>query len=88
MFGGMISKQLQMDEKGRLHIPKEIRNRLGFKSGQVLNGRIEGQSLVVEPALNIFDRLAKSVRCNFTDLEKSLPELRRAAEKQGRREVK
>jgi AbrB family looped-hinge helix DNA binding protein len=88
MFGGMASKQLQMDDKGRLHIPKEIRDRLGLKAGQVLIGRIEGQSLVVEPTVGVFDRLANSARCNFDDLETSLPELRRAAERQGRREVK
>lgn len=76
-----------MDEKGRLHVPKEIRERLGLRVGQTLNGRIEGKSLVVEPASNVFDRLASSVKCNFGSLEEALPELRRAAEKQGRREV-
>jgi AbrB family looped-hinge helix DNA binding protein len=83
----MSSNQLRIDDKGRLQIPKEIRERLGLKAGQVLNGRIEGQSLVVEPAMNVFDKLASSVRCNFGSLEKSLPELRRAAERQGRREI-
>ncbi|MGI0083645.1 MAG: AbrB/MazE/SpoVT family DNA-binding domain-containing protein [Nitrososphaerales archaeon] len=76
-----------MDDKGRLHIPKEIRDRLGLRSGQVLKWRIEGESLVVEPALSVFDRLANSAKCNFGNLEKVLPKLRRAAEKQGRREV-
>jgi len=73
------SNRLQMDEKGRLHIPKEIRDRLGLKAGQVLKGRVEGHALVLEPTTSVFDRLAASVKCNFSDLEESLPELRRVS---------
>lgn len=86
----MTSKnhQLQMDEKGRLHIPREIRDKLGLRAGQILKGRIEGQSLVVEPTTNVYDRLAASVQTDFEDLETSIPELRRIAESRGRKEVK
>lgn len=77
-----------MDEKGRLHIPREIRDKLGLRAGQILKGRIEGQSLVVEPTTNVYDRLAASVQTDFEDLETSIPELRRIAESRGRKEVK
>jgi len=76
-----------MDDKGRLQIPKEIRDQLGLKPGKV-KGRIEGETLVIEPSSNMFDKLASYVKCNFDSLETSLPELRKSAEKQGLNEVK
>ena len=75
----MESELLKVDEKGRLHIPKKMREDLGIKPGQV-KGRMQGQTLVIEPASNAFDRLSNTTKCNFASVEKSLPRLRKAAE--------
>lgn len=82
----MASKAFKMDRKGRILIPKEVRDKLGIKPGQV-SGKIAGQALLIESNSNIFDKLAGLTKCNFQSVEKALPHLRKTAEKQLMREV-
>ncbi len=87
MKSGMKSTHhLKVDEKGRLHIPKEVRQRLGIRTGSV-SGRVEGQALIIEPTSNLFDKLAGVTKFNFDSVERSLPKLRRSAERQALREL-
>ncbi len=39
-----------MSSKGQIVIPKEIRDRLGIKPGTVLNIRVRGKRIILEPA--------------------------------------
>jgi AbrB family looped-hinge helix DNA binding protein len=74
-------RTLKVDEKGRLQIPREVRERLGIKKS--VTARIEENgSLSIEPASNLYDKLASDVTFNFRSVEKSLPDLRKTAEKQ------
>ena len=36
--------------KGQIVIPKEIRDALGIKPGSILNIRVEGKKIIIEPA--------------------------------------
>jgi len=80
-------RSLKVDEKGRLQIPREVREKLGIKKSVTAKIEEDG-SLSIEPASNLYDRLASDVRFNFSSIEKSLPGLRRKAEKQLLKEVR
>ncbi len=41
----------KVSSKGQVVIPKEVRDRLGIKPGTILEVRIEGRRIVLEPAL-------------------------------------
>jgi len=71
---------LNVDERGRLQIPKDVRSKLGIK--QSVKATIEKWIDSREPASNVLERLRSNVRSDFKNLEKSLPSLRKAAEKQ------
>ncbi len=43
-----------MDERGRITIPREIRERLGLKPGEKLLIRVEGDVIVITRASNPF----------------------------------
>lgn len=83
----MPAKNLEMDQKGRIHIPKELRDKLGLKPGRPISGKVEDQTLLIEPQSDIFDRLASLTKCNFESVAKSLPRLRKTAERQLEREI-
>ncbi len=67
-----------MDSKGRIQIPKEIREKLGIRNE--VSATVEDGTITFEPAEHILDRLAKEVRFNFRSVEKDMPKLRKAAE--------
>lgn len=77
---GMETRILKVDEKGRLHLPKEIRDTLGIKNE--VRARIKNGTVTIEPITKIMDRLATQVKFTFRSVEKELPSLRRVAEKQ------
>lgn len=49
----------RVDSKGRLLLPKEVRKRLGLKSGDTLFLRLEGATLRCAKPENPFDGLAR-----------------------------
>jgi len=76
---------LKVDSKGRIQIPKDIRQELGIR--EQVSATIEGGVMKVEPVESILDRLAKSVKFNYSSIESALPKLRKAAERQLRKEL-
>jgi AbrB family looped-hinge helix DNA binding protein len=71
---------LKVDSKGRIQVPKELRQELGI--GKEVSVRIEGGTMTIEPVERLFDRLASEVRFNFKSVATELPRLRKAAEEE------
>jgi AbrB family looped-hinge helix DNA binding protein len=71
---------LKVDSKGRIQIPKDVREELGIK-GEV-SARIEDGTVKIEPVERVLDRLSREVRFNFKGVEEDMPKLRRSAEKE------
>lgn len=71
---------LRVDSKGRIQVPKDIRQELGIR--EEVSAIIKDGVMIVEPVESILDRLAKSVKFNYSSVESAMPKLRRAAEKQ------
>ena len=69
---------LRVDSKGRIQVPKELREQLGIRNQ--VSVKIENGSMTIEPVERIFDRLAGEVRFNFKSIGAELPELRKSAE--------
>ncbi len=42
--------RVKTSSKGQVVIPKEIRDALGIKPGSILNVRVEGKKIILEPA--------------------------------------
>lgn len=82
---GMETRILKVDKKGRLHLPKEVRDTLGITNE--VRARIKNGTVTIEPITEIMDRLAAQVKFTFRSVQKELPTLRRAAEKQLLKEV-
>ena len=70
----------KVDSKGRLQIPKEVREELGIRD--TVSAVVEDGIMTVEPVERIFDRLASEVRFNLRSVVEDLPKLRRAAEEE------
>lgn len=83
---GMETRVLKVDEKGRVHLPKELRVRLGIKNE--VRAKIENGAITMEPITEIMDRLAAEVKFSFKRVEKALPSLRRAAQEELLTEVR
>ncbi len=75
-----LQEDLRVDEKGRIQIPKKIRERLGIK--KTVKASVKGRSLIIEAQEDPWDEMARVVKTRFKDVEKELPSLRKAAEKQ------
>jgi AbrB family looped-hinge helix DNA binding protein len=45
-----MNAQTKLSTKGQMVVPAELREALGFKPGDVLNARKEGEKLIVERA--------------------------------------
>jgi len=71
---------LKVDSKGRIQVPKELREELGI--GKEVSVRIEGGTMTIEPVERVFDRIASEVRFNFKSVATGLPKLRKAAEEE------
>ncbi len=74
-----------MDEKGRIQVPKKIRERLGIKN--TVKASVKGHSLILEAEEDPLEELARIVKTRFKDIEKELPALRKAAEEQALKEL-
>jgi len=71
---------LRVDSKGRIQVPRELREQLGIR--KEVSVKIEDGTMIIEPVESIFDRLAKEVTFNFKSVGTELPKLRKAAEEE------
>lgn len=71
---------LTIDSKGRIQVPKKLRERLGVK--KTVKARISDNKLIIEPSRDPLEELADQVDFTFTSILEELPTLRRAVEKQ------
>jgi AbrB family looped-hinge helix DNA binding protein len=76
---------LKMDSKGRIQIPKSIRQELDIH--EEIIATVENGAMKIEPVENILDKLSKSIRFKYGSVESSLPALRKAAAKQMLKEI-
>lgn len=82
---GMETRVLKVDKKGRIHIPKDLREKLDVK--EKVRARVARGVISIEPITNVLDRLGREVKFNFKSVEEVLPSLRKAAEEQLLQEV-
>jgi len=54
-YSGIMEAVVKVDEKGRIVIPKEIREKLGIKEKQVMKLRVIDDKIVLEPLSSIAD---------------------------------
>ena len=47
---------VKVDEKGRVVIPKSIREKVKLKGGNYVNVKVEGETIVMEPLKSIADK--------------------------------
>jgi len=52
----MMSMIVRVDEKGRVVIPKSIRERVKLREGNYVNVKVEGKTIVMEPLESIADK--------------------------------
>ena len=71
---------LKVDSKGRIQVPKELREQLGIR--KEVSVKIENGTITIEPVERIFERLAGEVTFNFKSVATELPKLRKAAEEE------
>lgn len=76
----MTEETLTVDSKGRKHVPKKLRERLGLK--KVAKVKVSDNKPVIEPTSDPLDELATQLDFTFTSIADELPSLRRVAEKQ------
>ena len=69
---------LKVDSKGRIQVPKNLREQLGI--GSEVSVRVENGAMTIEPTERVLDRLASEVKFNFKGVARELPRLRKAAE--------
>jgi len=51
-----MSVIVRVDERGRVVIPKSIREKAKLKAGNYVNVRVEGRSIIMEPLESIADK--------------------------------
>ena len=51
-----MSVIVRVDERGRVVIPKSIREKVKLKEGNYVNVRVEGRTIVMEPLESIADK--------------------------------
>ncbi|BES82767.1 AbrB/MazE/SpoVT family DNA-binding domain-containing protein [Pyrodictium abyssi] len=49
-----MAVEVKLDEKGRITLPKELRDRLGLKPGDMLVARLHGDRIVLEKSTDPF----------------------------------
>lgn len=54
--------EVKLGRQGRIVIPAQIRDQLGFDEGEVLNARVEGNRLVLESRIAVLQRLREEFR--------------------------
>jgi AbrB family looped-hinge helix DNA binding protein len=76
---------LKVDSKGRIQLPKDIREGLGIRNE--VGATIENGIVTIEPVGAILNRLSKTTRFKYRSVESALPSLRKAAERQLLKEI-
>jgi len=76
---------LKVDSKGRIQLPRDIREDLGIRAE--VSATIENGKVTLEPVDAILDRLSKSARFKYKSVETALPSLRKAAERELLKEI-
>ena len=51
-----MSVIVKVDEKGRVVIPKSIREKVRWKEGEYVNVKVEGKTIVMEPLKSVADK--------------------------------
>jgi len=69
---------LKVDEKGRILIPRALREKLGI--GRLVRARVEEGRIVIEPVEDPLELLEKAVVKGTEDVEREIGELRGIAE--------
>lgn len=69
---------LKVDEKGRILIPRALREKLGI--GRLVRARVEEGRIVIEPVEDPLEPLEKAVVKGTEDVEREIGELRGIAE--------
>ena len=69
---------LKVDEKGRILIPRALREKLGI--GRLVRARVEEGPIVIEPVGDPLELLERAVVKGTEDVEREIGELRRIAE--------
>ena len=81
-----MSVIVRVDRKGRIVIPRELRDRLGI--GDAVRIRVEGGRLIIEPVRDPLEKLSRLVRRGTKDVEKEIRDLREAAIREAYRRLK
>ncbi len=81
-----MQQELNVDEKGRIQVPKKIRERLGIK--HTVKASVRGRSLIIEAEEDPLEELASIIKTRFTDFEKEMPAMRKAAEEQLQKDLR
>ncbi len=76
---------LKIDSKGRILIPADIRESLGFK--RAVRARVEEGKLVLEPLGDPLKELTSTVIKGSRDIEREIVGFRRIAEKEALKRV-
>jgi len=76
---------LRVDSKGRLQLPKQLREELGIR--KQVSATIENGIVKLEPVESILDRVSKDVKFRFKSVRTDMPILRRSAERELFKEV-
>jgi AbrB family looped-hinge helix DNA binding protein len=74
----MVELLLKVDEKGRILIPRALREKLGI--GRLVRARVEEGRIVIEPVEDPLELLEKAVVKGTEDVEREIGELRGIAE--------
>jgi AbrB family looped-hinge helix DNA binding protein len=74
----MVELLLKVDEKGRVLIPRALREKLGI--GRLVRARVEEGRIVIEPVRDPLELLEKAFVKGTEDVERGIGELRRVAE--------
>lgn len=80
MKSGMSAVFLSVDAKGRLQIPKRIRQSVGI--ADKVRAQVTERGLLIEPSEDPLDRLSTMVEFEFGSVAASLAALRKAAERE------
>ena len=51
-----MSRVLRVDEKGRILIPKNIREKVELKKGSYASVKVDGKTIVIEPLESVADK--------------------------------
>jgi len=67
-----MSLEVAVDEKGRILIPKEVRDKVGLKAGKRARLEVKGQNIIVMPPISPEEFIAEMEGC----IKKGTPTIR------------